>query len=547
MTHVASLFKRITDAILSRWWLELLVILGLFFAMWWVLAYPQSLYIGSRLLGGTNDALQNVWNLWHVNRALEIGLPLWFTTALYSPTGVTLHGHALGLLNGLIGYGLQQLSLSLVGTYNFLVIFSFVGTGFGMYYLGKSLTHSRWAGIVGGIVVSFSAFHWGHAANHLEMMSIQWLVFYVFFLVRLMQYWTWFSGIGTVLMLYACLVLSPYIFLSALIISLCYLPYSLWLNRHKLTLPRYRWMILGLVVLVLAIVGSRIWWLQHHLQAEQWFGIHNPTDFSMDLLWLMIPTKQLWLGSYVTPYFVMNFGLTGETGVYLGWASILLAVYGVIPSFFRRDYRFVPWLLCVVVGLIVAVGPVVRFMGHQLASDFVGYRILLTIFPSFEMAGVPLRLFPVVLVGLGSLVSYGTAKMLEDKQGNYALMVLLMLLLLERIPAQLPTTPTEIDGCYEVLKAHYQQEGGLLDDSHTFTYVMYRQTYHGVPLVNGYISRTPSWLIDKSNVIRAMYESGDYKGLKERGVAYLISNRRDVVAQESLCRFKEGDLVVYRL
>jgi len=78
---------------------------------------------------GGLDGYQNVWNLWWVNKAVrELHMLPWSTMYLHHPGGTTLVGHTLNPFNGLIAIVLLPW-LSMVQTYNTIVIFSFVSGG----------------------------------------------------------------------------------------------------------------------------------------------------------------------------------------------------------------------------------------------------------------------------------------------------------------------------------------------------------------------------------------------------------------------------------
>jgi hypothetical protein len=146
------------------------------------LTLPLPLELASKVPGG-GDAWQHIWNLWWVKDALLHGQNLYHTDLLYYPDGVNLYFHTLVLTAGLIGVPLQLLGLNLLATYNLILLSSFVLAGYGMFLLCHYLTGYKWASFVGGIVFAFAPYHFAHVYGHMNLISIQWMPFYVVLLL----------------------------------------------------------------------------------------------------------------------------------------------------------------------------------------------------------------------------------------------------------------------------------------------------------------------------------------------------------------------------
>ena len=95
--------------------------------------------IGSRCWSDLGDGLQNLWNLWWFREALvHLHQSPWFTQVIHFPYGTTLVAHTFNPFNGLLAVILRPL-FSLPTTYNLIVLFSFVMTGWG----GLILSHLK--------------------------------------------------------------------------------------------------------------------------------------------------------------------------------------------------------------------------------------------------------------------------------------------------------------------------------------------------------------------------------------------------------------------
>src|SRR5437764_1061997 len=80
------------------------------------------------------DRDQNLWNLWWTRQALLGGHNPFTTNLIWYPTPVTLYYHTLGVFNGILATPLMFV-FSLATTYNIVVLFSFIMTGYGAFLL----------------------------------------------------------------------------------------------------------------------------------------------------------------------------------------------------------------------------------------------------------------------------------------------------------------------------------------------------------------------------------------------------------------------------
>ena len=122
-----------------------------------------------------------------------------FTDLLYAPTGVSLYFHTLNPFNGLVTLPIQ-LAAGLIPAYNAVVFLSWTLAGYGMFLLVRwflgthpapiqsPITHhqsrSFLAPFFAGLVYTLAPFHMAHLLGHMQVMSLEWLPFYVLFLLR---------------------------------------------------------------------------------------------------------------------------------------------------------------------------------------------------------------------------------------------------------------------------------------------------------------------------------------------------------------------------
>jgi hypothetical protein len=129
------------------------------------------------------DRDQNLWNLWWVREAVLQGRNPFVTDMIWYPTGVTLYYHTLNVFNGLLAIPLLTF-FPLTTTYNLIILFSFVMGGYGAFLLVHYLCGNRWAALVGSVVFAYSAYHIATMRNLLQLVSLEWVPFFVLFLLQ---------------------------------------------------------------------------------------------------------------------------------------------------------------------------------------------------------------------------------------------------------------------------------------------------------------------------------------------------------------------------
>lgn len=128
------------------------------------------------------DRDQNLWNLWWVRYALFHGHNPYVTNMIWYPTPVSLYYHTLNIFNGLLAIPLLSV-FSLTTTYNIVVLFSFVMGGYGAFLLVHYICGNRWAALVGSVVFVYSAYHIATMRSLLQLVSLEWVPFFLLFLL----------------------------------------------------------------------------------------------------------------------------------------------------------------------------------------------------------------------------------------------------------------------------------------------------------------------------------------------------------------------------
>ena len=123
------------------------------------------------------DPLLNVWRMqWNIHALL--GGPAEaaniFDTNIFYPFPLTLAYSEHFLMITMQALPLLLIADSHLLGLNVSVLLTFILSGYAMYLLVTDWTGSRWAGVVAGILFSFSPQRFGQL-NHLELLITQWL------------------------------------------------------------------------------------------------------------------------------------------------------------------------------------------------------------------------------------------------------------------------------------------------------------------------------------------------------------------------------------
>ena len=193
-----------------------------------LMTWPLAQNMTTAIPGDSFDGWQNYWNLWWLKTALvdQLHNP-YITNALFYPTGVNLYFHTLNPFNGLFTLPIQLIG-GLLPAYNTVVFFSWAIGGYGVYLLTAWLirdqkadsrgqktegqktegqktegqktegqktedrrqqtrTTSPLAPFLAGVIFTFSPFHMAHLLGHMQVMSLEWIPFYVLYLLRAIE------------------------------------------------------------------------------------------------------------------------------------------------------------------------------------------------------------------------------------------------------------------------------------------------------------------------------------------------------------------------
>jgi len=340
-----------------------LFVLSLYSILTLILLYPFSvLNMNTQLIGFGGDAFQSLWDLWWVRHSVLSFANPYVTNYIFYPIGTDLYVHSLSPAAGFFTIPFQ-LAFGTVFSYNLLVILSFVLAGYGAYRLAYHFTADKKASFFSGLVFGFSAYHFARAWGHLNLVSIQWIPFYVLFLFKMRNE----TSLKNVFLAVFFLVLTAlwadlqYIVFLGLF-TLMLLVYDLLSKREKIGkfLLRLGIMTAAFLGLMAVIMGPLFYGM---LTGKYDYATLSPNDsviMSADLLGFFIPSSlNLFFGRFAQGI-ISHFSETGiESVVYIGYTVLGLAIFAAVKLW--KAIKF--WLLGALVFLILSLGPVLHVFG----------------------------------------------------------------------------------------------------------------------------------------------------------------------------------------
>ena len=163
---------------------EAATVVGLYTLLAVIFTYPLVLNYSDYIIGHMeSDVWKHLWGLWWVRRRLiqDCVLPL-HTFLLNYPYGGALY--FIDSLNGVLSVPLQSF-LSIVQTFNTIVLFNLVLASSGAYVLAKGLTGHKAASFVAGAIYAFSAYMGSSIASGItESINIGYLPFFCHYFMR---------------------------------------------------------------------------------------------------------------------------------------------------------------------------------------------------------------------------------------------------------------------------------------------------------------------------------------------------------------------------
>jgi hypothetical protein len=477
-----------------------------------VMTYPLVLHLASAIPGDGFDGWQNYWNLWWVKTALlDLHQSPYFTTYLYYPTGYDLLFQTLNIFNSFLTLPIQ-LAFGLTVSYNFVVLFSFVLGGYGAYLLALHVLR-EWSGprahvaaFLAGGVFTFAPFHFAHLLGHMQVISLEWLPFYVLALVRSLssdRLRLRSDLVLPVLFLVLTGLCDWYYALYLLLFTVVYLVYQLWAcGRPQVLLTRTALILISsglllsplLVPMVLEAAGGSA-----YLSSP----FETTVRLSADLVAFVTPNEfhPVW-GEAAADLSQAYTSSTSERVVFAGYIPLALAAYAIWKE--RRKAAF--WTASLAVFFSLSLGPYLHVAGRELPLPL-PYLLFYRLVPVLSIARSVSRFDVMVMLCLSVLVALGLERVisgLPSARARLAGSAAVALVCFEFLPVPYPLSDAEVPAFYQSLAAD-ESEYAILELPMNWdrpAHLLY-QTVHHKPIVAGYVTRAnPLSLVERVPVLQ---------------------------------------------
>ncbi len=513
---------------------ELLLIPAAFYLfVFFLFTYPLLLRFSTHFFTDTGDGLQNVWNLWWVNKAItQLHQSPLHTNYLHYPYGTSLLGHTLNPFNGLLAIPLLRF-FTLVQTHNLIVIFSFVSAGVTAFLLCYYLTRSYPASLVGGFIFTFSNYHFAHAEGHLQLVSMEWIPLFVLCCYLFLERPGIPLGIAGGLVLLAILMCDYYYFFYSVVVACFLFAWQAIRTRKPLffaTRP-YRAPFAALAATALATAGPWIWSLFRLNATDPLVGGHPAADLSLDLLALFIPGGHWRFANLTRGYWSSLPGSIHESSVYIGLSVTALLIYAVARRRALDRSALLLWFSVLLFFAVFSLGPVLHVWGREVTTITMPYGWVERLIPAIDISGVPVRMTVMVVLS-AAVISAMVLKLLlhSSRPARVAALLLLGIMVVEYLPSPIPTTRIATPPFVEAL-SRLPADQAILDTVDDPSLALYFQTIHQHPMALGYIARLPKSVADRDNGIYVAKDSGNYAMLpRDYNIRYLVTKATDEAA-----------------
>ncbi len=352
-------------SLIAKFGIDLLVLASYLFLTLVLLAPFSVLNMNTQLIGlDGGDTYQGLWNLWWVKHSVFSFANPYTTNYIFYPIGTDLFAHSLSPLAGLFSIPFQ-LTFGLVFSYNLLVILSFVLAGYGTYRFAYYVTADKKASFFSGLVFGFSTYHFARAWGHLNLVSIQWIPFYVLFLLKMRKE----SSLNNVFLTVFFLVLNALwadfhyvVFLG--LFTLMVLGYDFLFNKEHIRkiFQRFGLMFVIFFGLMALIIGPLIYGILTGNYAYASASFSEQVRWSADLFGFFVPNNLNFFFGRYTQGVISQFTSTGiESLVYIGYTVIALATFALVKIWNVAKY----WLISAFVFIILSLGPILNVFGYS--------------------------------------------------------------------------------------------------------------------------------------------------------------------------------------
>lgn len=502
-----------------------------YFVVFFIVTYPLMLDFSTHFFADERDGLVMIWNVWWTNMAVTVlHQSPWHTNYMFYPSGIDLLPHTLCSLKGFLGIPLLKI-LTLIQTYNLLIVFSFVVAGLTMFWLAFYVTRSYFPSLVAGFIFSFSNYHFAHMPGHLNLTSLEWIPLFVLSWYVLLKKPGMTVAIASSASLFAVLLCDYYYFVYCFLLALTVMTWRVVRERSAFSILQktHAVPVLVFVLMTLASSGVLVVKLLRVSKSESLVG-HDPSTFSTDLLSPFVYGSGLRFSNVTEGFWRSLPGNTSENSVYMGTSVLALVIYAWVKRKQIEVKSLRLWFVLLLLFLAFSLGPKLHVAGKYVSHLPMPYQLLELVFPPLELSGATGRMMVIVMMCAAIIGAMGLRLLWRRAGRTRAFAVLLVVVLFaEFLPSRLPTFRPHVPASVEILR-DLSNSGGVLDGVNDPYHQLYFQTIYEKPLVGGHVARVPPRLAERLREIVALAKNHDDQTLlRKYDVHYFIVSDNGVL------------------
>jgi len=283
---------------------------------------------------------------------------LFYHDRQYYPIGASIGGSAS--FNMFLSILIMPFTENYIHTYNIIMYFSFIFTGYGMFLLAKHLTKNYYASIVAGIIFTFGIYHMWHAEVHLSLMALQFIPLSVLFFIKTVESKKIKDPIIGGIFLCLALISSIYLAFFTILFFIPLIIYYIVTKRNLQTIIR-----IGILLLIAVSLAAPYYYGQYIVnegnestgQAMRSFKI-----YSTDLANFVLPAPTHIITKIPDYPFQTSLGRSSEGWNFLGFTAIFLAVIALL----RIDKKDkLVWIISGGFLALISLGPFLKVYGIE--------------------------------------------------------------------------------------------------------------------------------------------------------------------------------------
>jgi len=506
-----------------------------------IFTWPVILHFKNYIYGTIGDPFYNLWLFHNLGgEILQVNIPF----------GLEKAGHILvpqyPILD-LLSKLLTNLFSSDIAASNFIILISFPLAGLAVYLIIKEITNNRLAAFFAGLAFAFSPFHLARAEIHINLVSIYWLPFFLYFLIKTLKSSTVLNWIMTGV-LFAITLLDHYQYgILALIVFVIFCIFIL-IRREKKRLF-FQKVLIGIVSgsVVLAILAPWIFSFKVE-EYNRTFAYHELSVYSARFFNYFLPSPENPLfGKFTKPIYEKSIKETGsnltEQTLYLGIIPLCLVLYALWCLIRKKSYilplkNYIYFFIILgLVGFYFSFAPTMEIFGLTIKTPAYWIFPHLPVFRVYARFGLLVILAVSVLAGIS--FSFIVDKIKSQKVSLFLCFSVSLFLLIEFLNFPpfhyIDVSEKAMPQVYQWLK---KQPKGIVaeypllpsEEPKSYDYLLW-QRYHKMPLVYGAPVNSEGDNFRKTILNPQKPET--INRLKQIGVEYVIIHQERYTAQNA--------------